>query len=69
MARRRGLLHLLARFQRAAAARLGCTARRLTALRCRLAPRPPNLQVHVGPLVAFDMCPFLAAQPMQLYIK
>lgn len=26
-------------------------------------------KVHVGPFVAFDMCPFMCAQPMQLLIK
>ncbi|KAI8472299.1 MAG: hypothetical protein J3K34DRAFT_414799 [Monoraphidium minutum] len=26
-------------------------------------------RVHVGPLVAFDLCPFMSAQPMQLFIK
>jgi hypothetical protein len=37
----------------------------------RLLSRPPvpDPQVHVGPLVAFDICPFMCAQPMQLYIK
>ena len=35
-------------------------------------PLPPALrcpQVHAGPFVAVDLCPFLCAQPTQLFIK